>query len=360
MEKVKTANMAVDDKYIEEAVTQSMGAYKNLCLLAMKRRANLTAMCSAVNTTIRKTTAANRILLQVEFDGIAYISSLAGALGKSLISILYMGQKEQEELLRCIIKSITIDEIAKYKEFETGEAIAAEFEAMLPVEGSDLDTDSGEGYLLTFRKHRNLNGLEFGYTLQAEYKTNPRTTGKIPPFMADRVLIKRENDGIVSDFIERIILLKPSGGSGRADVSKAGHGTRLNISNENKNTKPSFEEMLTELKQGLNGEAAPDNSDEKMVEEKASKKNISDSESGINRTGIINEKRTYRLIPCAESISKYLNEQTEKRPLRVTSKAGKTYMIPAVVDKGELKIYIDLEYYKKYKALLKKDVESSF
>jgi len=251
MGKEETAGVAVDDTYIEEAVTQSMRAYRNLCLLAMKKRADLGAICSAVNRSMRKFMTSNKIRLQVEFDGIAYISSIAGELGKSLISILYIGEKEQDETLRRILKSITATDIIMFKEVENSPSLAVEFEVMLHATGGEPEEASRSGYLLTFRKHRNPGGTEYVYTMHTEYKTDPDSPVNVPSFMTDRVLIRKESNGILADYIERIILLNHSIGDQNTESPHAG-------SEQTAGTSTSFDAMYTGLKKALAGERVSD------------------------------------------------------------------------------------------------------
>lgn len=361
MGKEETAGVAVDDTYIEEAVTQSLRAYRNLCLLAMKKRADLGAICSAVNRSMRKFMTSNKILLQVEFDGIAYISSIAGELGKSLISILYMGEKEQDETLWRILKSITAADIIKFKEVENSPTLAVEFEVMLHVTGAEQEVVSESGYLLTFRKHRNPGGTEYWYTMHTEYKIDPDSPVNVPPFMTDRVLIRKESNGILADFVERIILLNPSIGDHNTDSLQAG-------SEQTPGTLTSFDAMYTNLKKALAGEKVSDpesgvtktgntETDKKMQDRTLRKK------ESVNKGGEQNEgtkstpaKKVFTIMKCKSSIGKYKTPGRQFKHVVTVDENGKEQSIPVIVDYKEMRIFIADGMYLQYGAYLKKSM----
>lgn len=408
MDMPKTVDTIVDKKYVEDAVNQSMAAYRNLCLLAIRKRADLTAMCSAVNKSMRQFMTANRLLLSVEFDSIAYISALASELGKSLISILYMGEKEQEELLRRVISSITINDVLNYKEPDNEGTLAAEFTIMLPVAGNAEDSTIGSGYLLTFRKNSLQNGMEYRYTMYTEYKTNPDTPVKIPPFMSDRVLIRSEISGIVADFAERIILIKPEVGLKQDGESQKDEQTDIygaSKTNDENGTGSSFNTLYSNLKNGLEGKeilvdkknlertdvhnASIDKVDQnsplkkgnqqdkdnqtgnntsvKKALIKTPEKTTKEKTGGIDTEGKTNEKsdapqappakKVYKIFKSKTGIMKYKTSERKYKHIITVDDKGKEHSIPVVVDYNEMRIFIAEEMFQQYGEFIKKKMK---
>lgn len=414
MDMPKTVDTIVDKKYVEDAVNQSMAAYRNLCLLAIRKRADLTAMCSAVNKTIRQYMTKNRLLLSVEFDSIAYISALAGELGKSLISILYMGQKEQDELLHRAVSSITINDVLNYKEPGDEGTLAAGFTVILPVTGNAQDTPVSAGYLLTFRKNRPQNEAEYRYTMYAEYFMGQDTSIKISPFMSDRVMIRSESSGIVADFVERIFLMKPEVDSKQGGESQKDEQTDIYGASKSKDengTGPSFNTLYTSLKNGLDGKEIPEN--KKILEKKEAdvnnestnkpdqksplkkgnlpeKENPSDNNTsvkkapiktpektteiitkektgGINTDGETNEKsdapksppakKVYKIFKSKTGIMKYKTSERKYKHIITADDKGKEHSIPVVVDYNEMRIYIAEEMFQRYGEFIKKKMK---
>lgn len=383
----------IDTTYILDSMTKSFEAKKNLCLLAVNRRMNLEIVGSSIYKTMQNYSAAGKLPIRNGFNNIVYIDAMAREMGSSLLGILYMGPKERGNLLHQILKSISSEQVLDYVELGSPQTGTVVFGVQISADNTSPNASSF-GYRLIFRKRAVMGGDEHRYTLDVKRETtvdsdiNNINKGIYEPypFFVDVINVWEESDGILARYIDGIIASNPVSKPAskkqtafvRQDVGAAEQGAITTEHTENEGQRE-YEDVLSQLKNSLS--IAPDNEkptiasdlrakieeqsknntkkeqEEDTIIKEKSMENFETKKAPVEEKPIVPEKRSYRLVPCSENISKYLNEQTEKKTLKVTSKAGRTHMIPVVFDKVEMKIYIDLEYYKKYKTLLKRNVE---
>ena len=71
----------VDATFVQEVLQQTSQAYKNLCLLALKNRKDLTNVGYVINKTFKDYTKSGREELLYPFEGIAYVNVVARECG---------------------------------------------------------------------------------------------------------------------------------------------------------------------------------------------------------------------------------------------------------------------------------------
>ena len=377
----QASDLKIDTLYVHEAIEHSAEAYKNLLLLALKKRTDLGRLSSAIDESIKYYSAVNRLRLHESFRSIAYMSALARENDRSLLGILYMGPKEQKALVKKIVKDISVDQVTDFKMLNPVRK-AAEFKVMLHTEEPASGQQSGPGYLMTFRKRAVNSEDGFSYTLEARFL---RGDGDFedPYFLfREQTMAWEEFTGDLAACIEKIISLNPSPSikigsvTESKGIEKNNHNNQ--IANEDKdhasvNGNNTFRNVISRLFSALRGNPPAEDSTEHNEHKQSavSGASLQDPPSNNKKTADVNKEvdetksnvdennkklneKTYKVIKCKEPVTYHISEGTKLMYMVTTNDDGNDIYITVVVNKTDSRIYVDGETYEKYRNFIKK------
>ena len=381
MANTQVSDLKIDTLYVHEAMDQSAEAYKNLLLLALRKRADLCRLGSAIDESMKYYTTVNRLRLHESFRSIAYMSALARENDRSLLGILYMGPKEQKALVKKIVKDISVDQVTDFKMLNPVRK-AAEFKVMLHTEEPASGQQSGPGYLMTFRKRAVNSEDGFSYTLEARFL---RGDGDFedPYFLfREQTMAWEEFTGDLAACIEKIISLNPSPSIRIGSVTESKGIEKNNHSNQiangGKNNVPvngnnTFRNVISRLFSGLRGNPPVEDSTERNDHKQSAVSGASLQDSSYNnkKTKDVNKEsdetksnvdendkklneKTYKIIKCKEPVTYHISEGANLMYMVTTNDDGNDIYITVVVNKTDSRIYVDGETYEKYRSNIKK------
>ena len=378
MANTQAKDLIIDTSYVHEAMEQSADAYKNLLLLALKKRTDLCRLGSAINESMKYYSAANRLRLHESFRSIAYMSALARENDRSLLGILYMGPKEQKALVRRIVKDISVDQVTDFKMLDPARK-AAEFKVMLYSEEPASGQSSGPGYLMTFRK-RAVNSEEgLSYTLEARFIRGDNDLDDPYFLFREQTLAWEEFTGDLAACIEKIISLNPSSivkiGSVTESkgIEKNNHTNQIATEDKDKtsaNGNNSFRNVISKLFSGLRGNS-PEKESTEQKPTAASGASLQDPSSNSKKTEDVNKEsdntkkandgneekpkgKAYKIIKCKEPVTYHISDNNKPMYMVTTNEHGNDVYVAVVVNKTDSIIYVDGDTYEKYRSFIKK------
>ena len=385
----------VDATFVQEVLQQTSQAYKNLCLLALKNRKDLTNVGYVINKTFKDYTKSGREELLYPFEGIAYVNVVARECGRSLLGILYMERKEQEELLRQILRHIREEDVTDFKK-DLLQSDFTEFRVVIKPDSPASVTPARSEYHLTFRKTPVMRGDEFRYTMYVLRKKLDPDCYEPYLLFYDPVCVWEETVGRLESFINKIIASKSNPGMTKTALQY--QNNTADLSNKNgvvqiTGTPPSTDtpndeiaHLMSQLKGGLSGEAKekPDQS-LPLASTDISSGNLSDSRNALKKDA--SEKNPPEDAVSSQSQNEVKNGQekkgdsaAEKKPKKKTYKVKKVtgdlvqeidensklsfvitadnnkqeIYIPAVISRKEMRLSFPAKMYEQYKPLIMK------
>ena len=393
MAAVQFSQDKVDATFVQEVLQQTSEAYKNLCLLALKSRKDLTDVGNVINKTFKDYTKSHKKELLYPFEGIAYVNVVARECGRSLLGILYMERKEQEELLRQILRHIREEDVTDFKK-DALQADFTEFHVVITPTSPASDTPARSEYQLTFRKSPVMRGDEFRYTMHVQRRILDPDYYEPYLLFYDPVCVWEETIGRLESFINKIVASKSDIGTAKTtlhylqNTAALSNNTVETMTEASLNTAPpndEFAQLLSQLKGGLSGETKETSDKGLLASTQISSGNLSDSgnamtkdaSSGISTGNTASgqnqqdmqdgqtkngnpaaeekpKKKTYKVKKVTGDLIQQINDDS-KLSFVITSDDNKQEIyIPAVINRKEMKISFPAKTYEQYKPFIMK------
>ena len=384
----------VDATFVQEVLQQTSQAYKNLCLLALKNRKDLTNVGYVINKTFKDYTKSGREELLYPFEGIAYVNVVARECGRSLLGILYMERKEQEELLRQILRHIMEEDVTDFKK-DLLQSDFTEFRVVIKPDSPASVTPARSEYHLTFRKTPVMRGDEFRYTMYVLRKKLDPDCYEPYLLFYDPVCVWEETVGRLESFINKIIASKSNPGmtktalqyqNNTADLSNKNGVVRITGTPPSTDT-PNDEiaHLMSQLKGGLSGEAKENSNKSVVASKKLPSGNLSDSgndltkatskesspenaassqsqkevqkgqeEKGDSSTGEKQKKKTYKVKKITGDLIQEIDDSSKLTFVITADNNKQEIYIPAVINRKEMRLTFQGETYEHYKPFIVK------
>lgn len=353
----------IDAVSVQEVLQQTSEAYKNLCLLALKNRKDLAEIGNAINTICKDYTKSGKTELLYPFEGIAYVNAVARECGNSLLGILYMERKEQEELLRQILRHIREEDVTDFKK-DPLQSDFTEFKVIVTPDSPVSGNSARSEYQLTFRKTPVMRGDEFRYTMFVQRKKLDPDYYEPYLLFYDSICIWEETVGRLESFINKIDASKSATGLTKATLqqyqqntaalSKNGAGTMTGASLNTDTPNDKFAQLMTQLKGGLSGETKENN---------VSSQKQQDSQDGQTKKedpateGKAKNKKTYKVKKVTGDLIQQINDDSKLSFAITCDDKKQEIYIPAVINRKERKISFPAKMYEQYKPFILKKMQ---
>ena len=177
----------MEELYFDEIKSRINSAYKNLFLLAVKKKINLGPIVDTVAEEIEKYKESIDGFLPEGIDGLLFVTGVAQMLGYSLFDVLYMSQKDRERILLQVFEEITVSNLIDFSEFHF---IYAYY----------LDENNDDFYEFVFEVGNDYTNYDIELTLFTDWDY-----GFSSDLIYDRVIAWEGSEGEIRDFIDETI-----------------------------------------------------------------------------------------------------------------------------------------------------------